>query len=553
MDGSDVDQKYDSQRIPDRLPGQGGGVVQPARPSGPAAVDVPLDGLYYEIEYAAVPFPGVGKFVLKAQKIAEPVRDEIQELFNRMRALARGYRSARSYTWLYDRRLHDEEARVFFQQAVFMKDFTDDYPEEVHFSHYFPYYQMMGYKQLRTYFTWRSRVRQGEVAATSLSYAFLYLYELLGNIGLATPREGLERLMAFWRAYRRHDDAIDRYVLRWLKDYHIYYQLPHSWDEFVKRNDLAEFYPDFTAKRDEFALFCALSKYNIVKSPFYTPATKDQIAACFTFVLARIRRDFAAAGLDFDEALFRPTRKTTLWRPFRDALFHDWLKQPNRRVIFSENEIYICKHNEWTFSTRLTSEKGRLFISYLLKRMEVVLRKLTKYKYKLSARLDLVHADTLDILTRAGLFIEQIVTEAVLEYYRDATKTVVSVDPAALTRIRQEALLTQETLTVEEPTPPPLAAQTQNVFTDDFEDVVTPVVDGWGELKALLDDNELRALAILLEDGDLKAFADACGVMLEVLVDGLNQKALDCVGDALVGEDFVLYAEYIEHVKELME
>jgi hypothetical protein len=45
---------------------------------------------------------------------------------------------------------------VFIRQARFMADFEDDYQKLAPFSMFYPYYQMMSYEQLRTYFTWRN-------------------------------------------------------------------------------------------------------------------------------------------------------------------------------------------------------------------------------------------------------------------------------------------------------------------------------------------------------------------------------------------------------------
>ena len=41
--------------------------------------------------------------------------------------------------------------------------------------------------------------------------------------------------------------------------------------------------------------------------------------------------------------------------------------------------------------------------------------------------------------------------------------------------------------------------------------------------------------------------------MLEVLVDGINEKAMDFIGDNLLDEEFVLYDDYKEQVKELIK
>jgi len=520
-------------------------------------------GMFYEIEYDSCPFPGVGRFVLKPQpqKINEPQKDERRELFGRMRDIARAQRSAYDFSRFFDRRVQNENAVIFHKQGLFMKDFTDDYTGNIRYSQYFPSYQMMGYEQLRTYFTWRAQVRKGNVSDTSPSYAFVYIYELLGNIGAADPLDGLNKLMSFWNAFREYFRAIDKYVLHWLKDYHVYYELPHTFKEFVEKNGLVEHYPKLIGTDDDFDLFCSVSKYDIRKSAFFTDETSKITTDCFSFVMDRIRREFESAGMNFDGALFRPTRKIAAWKPFKDALFYPWTKQPDRRIVLCENEIYMCRKNEWMFSTIITSEKGSQFIGYVMKQMESVLRKATKHKYKLTANTDMINRDTNRVLTKAGLSIEKIVTAAVTEYYREATKTVVTVDRDALARIRREALATQESLIVEEqpqqkataPTQALFTVQDKDIFADSAEEEPAPVESVWDSLKDALGEEEARALALIFRGCDIKAFADERGIMIEVLVDGINEKAMDCIGDNLMDEDFVLYEDYRGQIKAILE
>jgi hypothetical protein len=75
-----------------------------------------------------------------------------------------------------------------------------------------------GIRATSPYFSWRTQVRQGRVCDISVSYAFLYIYELLANIGVADEQDGLKKLMSFWRAFREHNHTIDNYVLGWLKE-----------------------------------------------------------------------------------------------------------------------------------------------------------------------------------------------------------------------------------------------------------------------------------------------------------------------------------------------
>jgi len=583
MSENNENKKYESYKIPSsRQADQRSGFFQASPKTTAKPISSLDDGIFYEIEYDSCPIPGAGKFVLKPQKIEEPQKDEIRDLFDQMRDIARTYGSTYNFSRFFDRRVHQDNAAIFYKQGMFMKDFTDNYSGNKQFSQYFPNYQLMGYEQLRTYFTWRTEVRNGNVTDISVSYAFLYIYELLSNIGVNDSQDGLDKLMFFWKNFRIYDKTIDKYVLRWLKDYYIYYELPLSWEEFVKKYDLAESYPNI-AKTD-FDLFCSISKYDIRKSTFFTDETSQMITDCFSYVLEKIRKDFETVGMNFDEALFHPTKKIVTWDPFKDALFYHWVNQPDRQIIFSKNEIYMYKRNQWTFSTNITTEKGRQFISYIMKQMEADLRKITKYRFKLTANINMVHEETIRRLTKKGLFVEKIVTDAVTLFHREATKTVVRVDSDSLARIRQEALITQEALIVEEqtqqkdiliveeqtqqkdiliveeqtqqkditPVPILFSTQNQNVFADSSDTEYEPSSSVWDGLKDNLSEEEVQALVVILKGDDLKLFADECGVMLEVLVDGINEKAMDYIGDNLIDEEFILYDDYKYQVKEMV-
>jgi hypothetical protein len=81
----------------------------------------------------------------------------------------------------------------------------------------------------------------------------------------------------------------------------------------------------------------------------------------------------------------------------------------------------------------------------------------------------------------------------------------------------------------------------------------SPLSDTWESLKNTLAKTEIEALSVVMNgEIELKRFADECGIMLEVLVDGINEKAMDSIGDSLLDEDFVIYDDYKEQVKELI-
>ncbi len=557
--GDNSEKKYGSYKIPDQQQFQKTAVKTEEKKSVCIS-----DGLFYEIEYGNHPVEGVGRFVLKSQKIEPKKPDKIREVFEQMREISRHNASYSSdYLRFFDRRIQQDNSNVFYKQGMFMKDFEDDYEENASFSSYFPYYQMLNYEQLRTYFTWRTKVRKGEITDTSMSYVFMYIYELLNNIGVENPQDGLSKILSFWYKYKLINPAINKYVIKWLKDYHIYYNMPQPFSEFAEGHNLTQYYPPMIDPDDSFSLFCSISKYDIKKSVFFTDETINLIPDCFSYIVKRIHREFESAGIDFDNAFFRPTKKIIPWKPFRDALFYNWHKQPDKRVVFSENEIYICSKNEWFFSSIITTDKGRSFVGYVMKKMESELRKTYKYKYKLSASLDMVNPYTLDKLNKAGIFIDKIIESAVLEYYKETTKTVVRVDHEALERIRLEALATQQSLIVEEQEKNydlntsvdyiDPASSEQNIFSDPSDIEVSPALDIWDMLKESLCENELKALDVIINNGDLKKFADDTGIMLEVLVDGINEKAMDYIGDNILDDEMIIYEDYKDYVKGMVK
>ena len=117
------------------------------------------------------------------------------------------------------------EAELFYRQGLLMADFEDDCPYNGTFKSYFPTYNAMSDRQLRGYFTWRAQVRRGTIEETSTSFAFLYLYELICDIGVNNPLDGFNKIKAFWDAYRAFEPGIDRFARVWLQDYAVFHGL----------------------------------------------------------------------------------------------------------------------------------------------------------------------------------------------------------------------------------------------------------------------------------------------------------------------------------------
>ena len=582
----DDQKKYTSSLIPSRKSAQSSNRL-PSEQISLADTVLSDNAGFAEIEYetpsSQVKAAGGQFFSAPAQAIDRRASDPIREKFYAMRHLATDNPFARN------------DAGLFYKQAKFVEDFTDDYSEYESFSMYYPYYQHMGYKQLRTYFTWRSKVRSCHYPKTSLSYVFLYIYELLSGVGAQNPAEGLDKLVALWTAYGEQYPAINKYLPGWFKDYHIYYTLPQSFADFVNAYNLQKYYPElFLFEFDiqhSLDLWNNISNYKIIKSKFYNDGNELLLKECFYAVLNGIKTFCFTRNTRIEDLFIYEISKGVFWDPFRQALFHPWLNQPNHQVTMPNAEIYYCYNNLWTADIPIHHSGRAALAGYIIKKTEACLRQVVKYKFKITAD----HGDvnrSFQKLRSLGITLvelDKVIEDAATNFHLETTRTIVTVNRDNLTRIRKEAMGTQDMLIVPEGSAANLPSPVLNSDKPDelvHESIPAPTplpkpdapdlpepqtasdgwandwADGWIGLGSALTTAEREALHLLSQsdsDGiiagtDIKALADKNGIMLEVLADSINEKAVDHIGDNILemDETMVIYEEYREKIMEMV-
>lgn len=504
----------------------------------------------------------------------DPDRERKRSLFVQMRELSKtsGYFSDSGL-----------QAAQFYNQGKFMERFEDDFEESVPFSLYFPSYQQMGYEQLRTYFTWRGKVRRGVVEQTSLSYVFVYLYELLNNIGAAPGFDGLEKLIFLWQAYRVFEKKLDRYLTGWVRDYFITKDFPCSFRELLSRYDFLRPFYEPLPQDSPFELYASLSDYKFTKSIFYTEERGAFLRQCFNRAVELLNALLAQGGGSFEDLIFYG-RKGSLWKPFEKALYFSGADRPKnhraqRTVKLSEAEVYWYDNGKWACSkNRIHRESGRRLIGYLFRRLEVLYRKSTGFSYKISADRSKVSTAELARFTEPDRFFA-CVDEAFIACDREARRVSVTVNPAQLEKIREKARITQEKLTVAaaaddtepsvaetaptaEPEPLPSAKPADPtplaLFpTPAADSAAVPPTDPWQALADSLTPAQAGAVRLLLDGSgtaQLESLARQHGLMPEVLLDGLNEKALDLVGDSIceLTDTVLLFEEYRKELERVL-
>lgn len=493
------------------------------------------------------------------QPVPVPPPDEKRELFLKMRRLSRNI----DFSGVPSDRL---QAVLFYKQAKFMESFEDDYDQNAAFSMYFPSYQMMGYEQLRTYFTWRSAVRKGVVRRTSFSFVFVYLYELINNVGVENAADGLEKLVLLWDGYRGYEPKLDRYLNEWVKDYYITNDFDVPFDELLQNNPVLNKLYRRSGPESYFDYYYPYSDYKIERSAFYKPETKKTIFDCFNFVINSLNEFLYDKNKTFDDFVFYGNHDS-VWTPFSKALYCSFSRRlKNHTVRFSNTESFRFENGRWTTSqNRIYRKNGRVLIGYIFRRIERFLRKVTKYGHLISA-----DRNKIDINEIAARFADpeslfEHIDQAIFAYYRLSTRVVVTVDETNLEKIRENAEITKNKLLVdqEEPEPDDYPAQKpavspQSPAIAENTSLSEEPDDIWKAFARSLDKTEKTAVRMVLKEisaGELEAFSKESNVMLEVLIDNINQKAMDTMGDGVFdfSEQVTVFEDYKEDLKRVMD
>jgi hypothetical protein len=305
-----------------------------------------------------------------------------------------------------------------------------------------------------------------------------------------------------------------------------------------------------SGKEDSFDIFAGISGYNIRKSVFCNDQTREIIGDCFYYILSRIRERFEAKGKCFEDLIFFADGKEIQWRPFSRALFFPVSNQGFRQISVSEREVYTCNYGRWTYKPVMVYEHGRVLVGYIMKEMESALRSAISFKHKIHADPGVCERRILKKLASAGVVLPQFIRECVAGFYADMTRKVVTVDIMSLHMIRQEALRIQEKLIVD------VVDEDMTVKDMWVDEPETFEGDVRIRFKESLLQTELEALKIILGHGDLKALMSADMIMPEVLVDGINQKAVDHIGDSVIDFDpdgrAIVYDDYRDELLEIV-
>ena len=423
---------------------------------------------------------------------------------------------------------------IFIKQGKLLAGYEDDYVYDRRVTHYFPTYQSLTNPELRGYFSWRTKLRRGNLQETSLSYAFLYIYELLNQIGVADPMDGYRKLTEFRDAYGALDDGILPYLNLWLMDYVVYYNLDAGLladTPQVRFNRGIAVLDSIQSRGDEEVIRAVkqLSPKWLERSKFYREYRED----CDTVTVRVLRRMSAHYNARCKKTMVEQYFGSfSQYRVilFDAAVFHERQVEGSRQYKVDENYIYRCRNGLWSVQKYncLPHSNGKL--GDVLKAIDGVMRECYGYGRPIQYKLD----------TKWILKIIQEEARNLLTEKKAAEEKKITIDYSRLARIRSDAAVTRDRLMVEEEA------------EEGAPPVQTPAPAEEPEDTPLTKD-EYRLLQSLLYGRDY-GWVRSSGLMLSVLVDGINDKLYDTFSDSvLLGDDPPeLIEDYIADLKEMI-
>jgi len=375
------------------------------------------------------------------------------------------------------------------------------------------------------------------------SFGRFYASELINKLGADTDWEVLEKLAALMRC----DYEISDIFL----DYFITHAGSMTFTDVIERLGVSGYFPNIAiqnkAFKDWFALFS--DKPELCREKYPEP----EIAPAFNLCIGRLRDCFENAGLTF-MVLFlgMDNDRRDRWSAFPDNIYfcdyQDWKESINVTVSDYDTYAFNAADHRWAcLSASVINPKSYYLFEYIIKRLTARLHEKAPPKLQLR-RVKRIFppsgAYPAYVSAITGGDFESIIDNAYNGYFQSKKASArVRVDIALLDDIRKSAdenlekLLIDYENTVEPPEAPTFHAAAAET--------------GWDAFCGALNERQRMALAAVAggKPDKLYELARAENVLPEVLIESINDAALDYTGDYVIEDTDngpKIIAEYAE-------
>ncbi len=521
---------------------------------------------------------------------------------------------------VFDRRLNSE-SYYFYRQGKFMEDYEENFEFKGVFNRFFPTYHIMTNDQLRGYFDFRTKIRKcinedGDILSfvgINVSYLYVYIYEILNNIGIKDPEKGLEILKIIRNKCSKNAGIFEN-ISKWIVDYIIYYDIPfgkneeffiddsktsgsnlgflYDFDKMIcedkKRFDFLSFEEKKELSEKLFNAINSVSNYKFTSSAFYKKNTEDVfmgVLYCYT----ELSLFFKEHGFDsFFKKIFGEIQNYP-YRMFYKAVFYDHLKRKDYVYEISSTCRFFCSDEVWYKYSFEINNKSVKTCSEILREIDRIMRK--KFKFGKSL------APKFENMTLSG-----VIDSAIDKFITDKKKAMmpkIEIDMSKLQAIRDDSVHTRDKLivdvdeyedfsnssdqtldtgnghiqvnTIEEDinnkvnkeldkklkkeTNPETYVKFEQISTKPGEGKIFSQNENTKNYQLDLSDDGLTILKLLLEGTDVKKYALENHLMLSIVISKINEAFYDEIGDVIIefdGDNPILIEDYIGDVKEII-
>lgn len=445
----------------------------------------------------------------------------------------------------------NQKVKNFYKQGKFMEDYEDDFSWNGEFHQYFPTYNDMNIRQLRGYFSWRSQVRKGNYEKIPTSFAYLYLYELINRIGVSSYEESLSKMREFEIKFIESgigDKRIQRDLRQWMLGIIVLQGIEpkiakkYLSSEIIEKDEstLALLSPQNHS--DEEIFNALLAHYG---NRLSTSAVIKKHGSYGVHLFAQVWRVTFEEYSEIGENLFEKCfghRSTYRWYPFSNAIYMEYINPRWTSYELNECRKYIFKHASWHENSYHKMNFNRAIFCGLIHEADRKLRLYLKTGHPLTAKSDerwaSAHVDKVIEIDRKE------------KLEKSKPKITISFD--SLDKIRQDALITMDSLLSEEEKDIIEEVKEVDITVDDkpkreiFEN----------KCSIALEETEFQIISLLLNDKPVDDIIAKKMSLPEVLADKINEVFFEEIGDNVVECDLgkiTLIEDYRQDVERIIK
>lgn len=459
--------------------------------------------------------------------------------------------------------------KLFYLQGTFMDDYVDNYDINVPCNKNNPVYNNLTIYQLRSYFSWRTLIRNKLYKQTEQSYVFLYIYELLNKIGVKNEIDGLNKIIDLWQNYRVFDNSFDKYLSKWVKDYYIINRINIDFnlieEEFpIKNNDNLEDISEILIGNYENKLefLDSISNYHILKSKIMEHKYSFLINLVIPEIFKNLDKYFSENNVSFVNITFGEFKKK-YWNVYENAIYFNNKLESDFVFKFKNLETYYRKGNNYYKEMFELSQYSKCIVGYILKNIEITLRECLKFSKNLKLNISSLdelssNAELYSIVTdkKFNMIINNTIKKYLIEHKTEINNIItkekkeeIVIDANKFNEIRKSSSRIQEKLIVEEENYLEKEEQVEIEIINSSQDIFKNLVDN-------LNTVELDFLKKIVNNeprNNLIDYSKQNNILFEIMIENINKVALETIGDNLIednSDEIIIYAEYIDSLKE---